>query len=344
MIDIVERSSLDEAGYRCLQLQVKPNPIYSNLNFLDAIASHTNSKLLFVVSTDGGKIDATLPFCIYSGVYGPVINSLPFFGSHGGITSLDKNVSKSKEIIDALVAFARTIDCAAVTVIEPLFNREPQGTYKDFDYRDSRIGLYNEVDYESDSEAIIKSFDSRARNSIRRAIKSGIKVVQSQSSESIDFLAQIHFENMTSAGRKAKSKKFFVEFLRTIPKGDWIILEAHLEEERVASLLLIFTSDIVEYFTPVTLAEHKHLQPMSLLILHGFVFANQKQIRYWNWGGTWMTQSGVYKFKKQWNPRETEYSYYTKIFNQRILDVDAQSLMSAYPYFYVYPVNGTSNP
>jgi lipid II:glycine glycyltransferase (peptidoglycan interpeptide bridge formation enzyme) len=146
---------------------------------------------------------------------------------------------------------------------------------------------------------------------------------------------------MTSAGRKAKSKKFFVEFLRTVPNGNWIILEAYLEEERVASLLLIFTSDIVEYFTPVILDGHKHLQPLSLLIFYGFVFANQKQIRYWNWGGTWMTQSGVYKFKKQWNPKETEYSYYTKVLDETILNIDGQTLMSAYPFFYVYPMDQT---
>jgi hypothetical protein len=307
--------------------------------FLDAIASHTKSKIFFVVSTEGDKINATLPFCVYSGVYGPVINSLPFFGSHGGIITLEKTLSLSKEIVDALLLYARSIDCVAITIIEPLFNRVPEEIFKEFSYRDSRIGLYNEVVHNCDSEGIVQSFDSRARNSIRKAIKSGVNVVESHSSESIEFLARVHFENMTSLGRKAKSKFFFTEFLRQLPQENWIILEAFLGEERIASLLLIFTSDIVEYFTPVTLSEHKQIQALSLLILHGFLFAKEKQIRYWNWGGTWRDQEGVYKFKKQWNPKETEYSYYTKVLDETILNIDGQTLMSAYPFFYVYPMD-----
>ena len=130
-----------------------------------------------------------------------------------------------------------------------------------------------------------------------------------------------------------------IEFLSHLPRDNWVILEAHMQEERVASLLLIFTSDFVEYFTPVTLAEYKQLQPLSLLILHGFLFATEKKIRYWNWGGTWMNQEGVYKFKKQRNPKESAYFYHTKILKQSILDMDVQTLMSAYPHFYVYPIN-----
>jgi hypothetical protein len=344
MIKIVERNSLDEASYNSLLLQVKPQAIYTNLEFLDAIASHTNSKLYFVVSTEDGIINSALPFCIYAGVYGSVINSLPFFGSHGGIISLKKSISASKKIVDTLLAYAKTIDCAAVTVIEPLLNREPQEIFKDFDYRDSRIGLYNEVISGCDSEDIINSFDSRARNSIKKAIRSGVTVVESHSLESIEFLARVHVENMTSAGRKAKSKDFFIEFLSRISRDNWIILEAHIEEERIASLLLIFSSDIVEYFTPVTLTEYKQLQPMSLLIMRGFIFAKEKRISYWNWGGTWRTQTGVYKFKKQWNPKETQYSYYTTLLNKSILEVDAQKVMSSYPFFYVYPVKETHNP
>jgi hypothetical protein len=339
VISIVERSSLDEDGYNCLLLQVKPQPIYTNLKFIDAIASYTDSKAFFVLKSESGRIKAALPFSIYSGVYGRVINSLPFYGSHGGITALEKSYIQSKEMIDALLEYAESVDSVAVTVIEPLFNRDSQEIFKDFDYRDSRIGMLNEVDCNGNVESIMASFSPRARNSVRKAMQSGLKVVESQSPESIEFLARIHFENMTSAGRKAKSKNFFTEFLSQIPEDNWVIIEAHLEGERVASLLLIFTSDVIEYFTPVTLTVYKQLQPLSLLILHGFLFATKKKIRYWNWGGTWTNQEGVYKFKKQWNPIESTYFRYTKILRQTILDIDTPTLMSAYPHYYVYPIN-----
>ena len=330
---------MDEDGYNCLLLQVQPQTIYTNLKFIDAIASYTDSKTYFVVKSEKGRIKAILPFSIYSGAYGSVINSLPFFGSHGGITAIEKSWIQSKEMIDALLEYAGSVDSVAVTVIEPLFNRDFQEIFKDFDYRDSRIGMLNEVECNGNVESIMASFSSRARNSIRKAMKSGLEVVESRSPESIEFLARVHLENMTSAGRKAKSEKFFVEFLSNLPEDNWVIIEAHLEGERVASLLIIFTPDVVEYFTPVTLNVYKQLQPLSLLILNGFLFATKKKIRYWNWGGTWTNQEGVYKFKQQWNPIESAYFRYTKILRQTILDIDVPTLMSAYPHFYVYPIN-----
>jgi lipid II:glycine glycyltransferase (peptidoglycan interpeptide bridge formation enzyme) len=290
------------------------------------------------LSTESGRITAALPFCVYEGIHGPVINSLPFFGSHGGIISSEKNTIKSQEIIDALLNYATTIDCASVTIIESLFNKEAQEIFIDFDHQDSRIGLYNDINDWNNFQDIMDSFESRARNSIKKAIKSKVEVIESKSLESIDFLARIHFENMTSAGRKAKSKEFFFEFLEKISNENWIILEAHLNGARIASLLLIFTSEVVEYFAPVTVTDYKPLQPLSLLIWRGLVFAKEKEIRYWNWGGTWGSQLGVYKFKKQWNPIETQYAYHTKVIKPSILDVDPQTLMQAYPFFYVYPI------
>ena len=164
-----------------------------------------------------------------------------------------------------------------------------------------------------------------------------MKVVKTHSLESINFLAKIHVENMTSLGRKAKSEEFYFEFLSQLPIENWVILEAHLEEETIASLLLIYSSDFVEYFTPVTLSEYKHLNPMSMLILHGFVLATKMKISFWNWGGTWLNQEGVYKFKKQWNPMEIKYTYHTTVLKPPILDVEADFLMSSYPFFYIYP-------
>jgi lipid II:glycine glycyltransferase (peptidoglycan interpeptide bridge formation enzyme) len=338
MISVIERNSLDEKAYSELIRQAAPQPIYRNLNFLDAIAKHTNSKLHFVVSLENGCFNAVLPFCIYAGKFGSVINSLPFFGSHGGIISPQNSITLEKAVIDTLQVYAKKNDCIAITLIESLFEGKPQEIYKDFDHQDSRIGLYNEILFSNSTEEILKGFQSRARNGIRKATKSGIEVFESRSQESIEFLARVHFESMTSSGRKAKSKNFFFEFLSEIPEDNWVILEARLNEEQVASLLLLYTSDFVEYFTPVTLAEYKQMQPLSLLILHGFIFARDMRIGFWNWGGTWTSQTGVYEFKKQWNPKETRYNYYTSVLKQSILDIDPQDLMLAYPFFYVYPI------
>jgi hypothetical protein len=337
MITIVKRELIDEIQYNNLLRRSSPSFIYSELFFLDAIASYLECEVNFILRIDGDEITAALPFCVCYGEFGPVINSLPFFGSHGGVINLNKGLSDTKEIIDTLSRFSREIGCASLTLIESYLSKEPQEAFSDFQYRDSRIGLYNKLNSLMSREEILNSFETRARTSIRKALKSGLTFRESKSDNSIDFLATVHIEYMNSIGGKAKSKEFFTTFLDKLPRQNWVILEAYFEEKRVASLLLIYNSDVIEYFTPVALPEFKKFQPISLLVYAGFEFAIRENISLWNWGGTWMSQKGVYQFKKQWKPIEATYSYYCQVLNPLILETRQDAINLAYPYFYVYP-------
>jgi len=65
--------------------------------------------------------------------------------------------------------------------------------------------------------------------------------------------------------------------------------------------------------------------------------AIEKNYRYWNWGGTWKSQKGVYDFKKKWGASDKKYYYYSKIINPKILNQQAVSLLNRYPNFYTLP-------
>jgi hypothetical protein len=94
---------------------------------------------------------------------------------------------------------------------------------------------------------------------------------------------------------------------------------------------------VVEYFTPATDVGYRGLQPMSLLVFTAMQDAVRRGCRWWNWGGTWVTQDGVYRFKKRWGTVDRRYFYHTTVFDKGILRCSPEQLLEAYPYFYVVP-------
>jgi len=58
---------------------------------------------------------------------------------------------------------------------------------------------------------------------------------------------------------------------------------------------------------------------------------------FWNWGGTWQEQKGVYDFKKKWGAIDEKYYYYTKVFNNEIVELPSNTLIDSFPNFYTMP-------
>ena len=76
---------------------------------------------------------------------------------------------------------------------------------------------------------------------------------------------------------------------------------------------------------------------MSLLIFEAMQEAVGRGILYWNWGGTWLNQSGVYRFKSRWGTHDVPYYYYVKVYNDKVLNYSKDTLLEQFPYYYVVP-------
>jgi hypothetical protein len=336
MISILPRKKIDEKEYIRFIANCENTLIYCDLNYLDAISEYTKAELYFVVDIVDHKILSILPFCIYFGSYGPVINSLPFYGSNGGIISRNK-IDNFNLILDKVLEFAKENRCVSVTIIESPLNPMSDYDFVKFNYRDSRISLLNYFKDNITSSELIKAFEDPRPRNIRRAKKAGVKVKESHSVESVEFLAKTHYENIVGIGGVPKNYDFFQLITRKLPTNQWVILEASVDGTRIASLLLLYSKDVIEYFTPVSLPEYRNIQAQALLVFTGMCFAIAKGINIWNWGGTWNTQKGVYDFKKKWGPMESKYNYYCAILDESILYKEKNSLLEQYPYFYVLP-------
>ena len=65
-------------------------------------------------------------------------------------------------------------------------------------------------------------------------------------------------------------------------------------------------------------------QPLSVLIFRAMQDAiKEKGSKHWNWGGTWKSQHGVYRFKSRWGAHDNKYRYHIKTY-QDIGDADLE--------------------
>ena len=88
---------------------------------------------------------------------------------------------------------------------------------------------------------------------------------------------------------------------------------------------------------PAYNSDFKNLQAPSLLIWESIKDSISKNMKYYNFGGTWKNQSELYRFKRGWNTTDLNYHYYINAKIEKIKDIDRNELISEYENFYVFP-------
>ena len=105
----------------------------------------------------------------------------------------------------------------------------------------------------------------------------------------------------------------------------------------VAGLLVFYFNRTVEYFTPAVHADHRSTQALPLTVFTAMTDAARRGFRWWNWGGTWESQTGVYRFKRKWGAEDRHYYYHTQLNNTDFLRCTPSEILDAYPNFFVLP-------
>jgi len=312
--------------------------VYSSPQYLDLITQFVKETPKLMLLTSRGQIQGAIPFLEKTGRFGTVLNSLPFYGSNGGCIAQDEIVKE--QLLHTLELYVRSSEIAAATIVNnPL--TDPDGYDLECDFIDNRIGqftFFNELDIGNLDESLIAKFHYKTRNMVRKAIKSEIKITIDNNK--FDYLIKQHHENMKAIGGIQKSESFF-RLLEKVLKAneEYDVFVASKEGKPVAALLVLYHKKIVEYYTPVIDVNYRSYQPMSLLIYESMKLAIKKGYQCWNWGGTWESQEGVYRFKKRWGSIDKPYYYYTYVNNMELCNLSPGELLKEYPHFFVLPFN-----
>lgn len=334
---IVRIEVLDKSRYREYEefLLCNENSLfYHSTKYKDFLEDLLDCESRYLLAYENRKIVAALPLMIKEGPLGKVINSLPYYGSNGGI------LTSCAETHEALTKAYSDLICSshvvASTYIPNVFTADQYPHKFPYDYTDERIGQVTFLCDHKESKNIFDRIDSSSRRNIRRAIKEGVQV--SINNDALEFLTKTHQENMAVIGGREKSPDFFQSIAEHFEQDkDYKIYTATLNGKLIAALLLFYFNKTVEYFTPVTVAEFRSTQPMALILYTAMMDAIKSGYKYWNWGATWPTQEGVYKFKGKWGAQDYLYKYYVKINNPRILKASATEILENYPNFFVVP-------
>ena len=318
----------------CDFLDKNPNSmLYHTLKYKKLLESFISCNSDYLICIDEYEnVTGVLPVMSKNGIYGKVYNALPFYGANGSI--LFENIEVRKSIIEAYNHLV--VDSLSATLITSPFDAQPEPNDLKYDLKDYRIGQI--TFFPVNANDLMSLFHYKTRNMVRKAQKNNIVIKIENTSDALEYLYSTHVENLEEIGGKVKTKYFFDSFQVHFEAGkDFNIYVAYINGIRIAALLLFYHKKIVEYYTPVISQNYRELQPLSLLIFEAMQDAVQNGFTSWNWGGTWGSQDGVYRFKQRWGTTDINYYYYSQINNESAYYVSKEKLLNEYEYFFVLP-------
>jgi len=350
-LELTELRAEHEVAYEELLQACPSSMIYHSLTyrrFLKDFLPSSAEDHYFLVFDDNQLVGA-LPCFLIDGPHGAVVNSLPFFGSHGSILFRPSANNTAVAILaDGLMDLCQSRNVSFATVIDTPFsnNEDVFRCAMDFQFHDQRIGQFTPLPEGNNpqqvSENLLALYHQKTRNIVRKALRSGLVLGHDQSQQTLDALHFMHETNILGIGGIAKPRSFFTSITSQLfYDKDYRIYTARTDTDEIVSvLMLLYFKDTVEYFVPATLESWRTAQPLSALIHLAMLDAVlERQSRNWNWGGTWLTQAGVYHFKSRWGTRDYPYRYYTRVFpdEHRLCGISRQDLLDNYQWFYTVP-------
>jgi CelD/BcsL family acetyltransferase involved in cellulose biosynthesis len=333
VIEIGQLAPAEEDAWDHFLLSNPGGLVYHSIRYRDLLVEHLGCEAEYLVARGSGEIRGVLPLMWTRDADGRLCNSLPFYGSHGGVIADDPKVERA--LLDAWNERATDPGTLGATMVaNPFLDRELPAPIHAM--TDERISQVTPLPGRADEEEIMGQIHSSARRNVRKAKRLGVSVERDNGA--IAELNEIHQESMRAIGGLAKSEEFFALLPRHLRAGeDFDLWVARLEGETVAALLVLRFNGVAEYFVPATRVEHRSANPNSVLLLAAMTDAAGSGCRLWNWGGTWIDQTGVYRFKRKWAASERRYRYFVQLNDQGLLDSTPEQLRLRFPHFYVAP-------
>lgn len=342
-----------EEGYTDMLHNCSEAMFNHSIPYRNLLADFLACKHHYIVAMEGDEVVGAIPaFLKENTKYGNILNSLPFFGSHGGVLVRsrfdDNKKTKIKELLlNGFSALAKEKCCILSAIITSPFDSdisfyENNLSYKFKNKRVAQIVEFRNDVNDAEQEIMYRLIEPSNRRAVRRPLKHGVTLEFSR-----DFgpLFQMHKENISSKEGSVKPMSFFQKVCDLMEEKDYDLTYARKEGIIIAGLLFFFFKDTVEYFTPALRYEYSIEQGTTFLIYEGMKKAITSGYRYWNFGGTSESQSSLYRFKARWGTRDYPYYYY--IVQHRnidhILQMKPPDITKEYEWFYVLPFGKLRN-
>jgi GNAT acetyltransferase-like protein len=331
----------DEAAYEEFVLRSERTLAYHGARYRRLLRAVLDAEDWYLVARGpSGEIVGALPaFLRPDAGRGSVLNSLPFYGSNGGILEFGGDRAVRCALLDRFDALAREQGCVSGTIVTSPLDDDAAfyETAMTFDHRDERLGQVTtlppaSVDVGRELRELFPN-----KFALRKAQKLALTVSRDDD-DGLTFLAATHRANILAKGGLAKDERFFAALARVCERGrDYDVWVARQGREPVAGLLVLYFNRTVEYYTPAVVEAYRSSHPQSLIVFEAMQAAAHRGFRWWNWGGTWASQEGVRRFKAGLGAADRPYHYYTRLLDPSILERQPADILRQFPHFFVVP-------
>lgn len=158
--------------------------------------------------------------------------------------------------------------------------------------------IYINTDY---PDLIMENMESKNRNMVRKAVKSGVTVERREIGDYSDFIP-IYEETMKRDGA-AEYYFFPAEYFRSQMnlKEYACIFYAMVEKQPIAGAMMYFNDKFMHYHLAGTLTEFRKYSSNNLLLYEAAKWACEKGIKRFHLGGGMALDDSLFGFKKQFN-------------------------------------------
>jgi predicted N-acyltransferase len=171
-------------------------------------------------------------------------------------------------------------------------------------------------------EIINENMDSKNRNMIRKAKKTGVSITH-DNGERIDEFIRIYESTMkeNQAGSYYYFEREYYDYLIDEMSDNTIYFYSYAEGRMISAAIFFYNEKYMHYHLSGTLKEFRYMASMNLLLNEAAVWASGRGIRQLHLGGGVGTTDSLFGFKKQFN-KKGKLSFYIgrNIFNKKAYD------------------------
>jgi FemAB-related protein (PEP-CTERM system-associated) len=276
---------------------------YQSINWIRTIEESYKFTPFFMALFDNEKILNAIPlFLIKSSFFGKKLVSMPY-GDYGGFLSDNKVYWITKELEN----LARKNDVDYLEIREP--NLKVEKSLKSFEKKLTYLNFV--INLNRSLEDIWKSFDKKVRNSIRKAEKNNVKVIEGAKKDLEEFY-RLYLNTMKKLGSPPHSFEFFDNVFKFCSKSVKLLF-AVCNDKKIAASIFFLHNKKIYYWKNVSDHEYLHLRPNDLILFKMIEWGQKKNYESLDLGRSRMG-SGGFLFKKRWGGKMNELKYYYRLF------------------------------
>ncbi len=178
---------------------------------------------------------------------------------------------------------------------------------------------------------LFQSFESRARGSIRKAERAGVRTEVSRSAEAIEQYYQMHCETRKKHGLPPQPFRFFQNLFReSIAKGSGVIVTARYQDLPIAAAVFLHQGVQALYKYSASRAAFRSLAGNNLVMWEAVKWYAEHGFSNLHFGRTSIGNAGLRKYKESWGTQESALEYFRYSISRQVFVAGQEQSERAY--------------